>query len=165
VRPETAAKLLAVTPGDAALQPTLGTSRRLQALVAIGYTQTALAQRIGWTPSNFTTLIHARHPYVHHTTATAVDELYQELSGTPGGNSRAQAIARRHGWMPPLAWDDIDNPDERAKGRRPTGESVNCLDVLELYEAGNNIAHIAGRLGISENSVHTYLSRARKAAS
>lgn len=122
IRPQTEAKLLRtqvdLAPG--ARVPALGTIRRLQALVALGYSMNSLARRLGCEPSNFTGLIHGR---VETTRATAdtVRGIYDQLSMTlPVASdhrsrisvNRARNYAKAHGWLPPLAWDDdaIDQP-------------------------------------------------------
>lgn len=164
VHPDTARKLLAVTlddHADGAFVDGTGTRRRLQALVAIGWPQAHLAARIGWSPSNFGVLIHDRE-LVTAATAGLVRDLYDDLSMQPGPSERARTYARKRAWAPPLAWDDIDNPhDIPAEIRKPT-RGVNPEDVLELYEAGENIHAIAGRFGISTNSVHTLVARGRR---
>lgn len=92
-----------------------GTARRLQALVALGYTQTYLWDRLTGDAKRHNLhhlLMHAR-PTVNATTARKVAELYDELSMTPGPSERARRKAAYYGWAPPLAWDEdeIDNPE------------------------------------------------------
>jgi transcriptional regulator with XRE-family HTH domain len=90
-----------------------GTTRRLRALVAIGYSQTDLCARLGITDANGTQLFTGKRDRVRATTACRVAEVYDELSMTPGPSEAARNRAHRKGWMPPLAWDDdeIDSPD------------------------------------------------------
>lgn len=119
IRPETEAKILAVeatlehlAPG--AKVPALGTLRRVQALVAIGWTIAELARRLDIPRLRLDRLDERSH--VQAQTARAVDALFRELCMTPGPSNRARRAAERKGWPPPLAWDDIDNPRERGKG-------------------------------------------------
>lgn len=122
VKPATAAKILAVELdlADGAKIDATGTRRRLQGLVAIGYSQSYLARRLGIHPGNFGTMFHHRGQVVV-ATARAVADLYDELSMTPRqavdqrtkiSISRAKNQAARSMWLPPLAWDDdtIDDP-------------------------------------------------------
>lgn len=122
VMPKTAAAILSVELdlADGAKIDATGTSRRLRGLVAIGYSQSFLAQRIGVRPTNFGPLVHDRER-VTVATARAVSDLYDELSMTPRVGtdhrtkisvSRARRYAERMKWLPPLAWDDdtIDDP-------------------------------------------------------
>ena len=92
-----------------------GTARRLQALVAIGYTQTYLWDRLtgDGKRQNCHNLLTQDRPTVNAETARKVAELYDELSMTPGPSDRSRRKARYYGWAPPLAWDEdeIDNPE------------------------------------------------------
>lgn len=132
IRPVTALRILDVQPtwnnlGDSTVIDATGTVRRLRALVALGWSQAKLAQRLGLTPSNFTTTINADRVLVR--TARAVRGLYDELwnQAPPEDThreklaaSRARNLASARGWVSPLAWDDdsIDDPAARPRGIR-----------------------------------------------
>jgi hypothetical protein len=132
IRPATALRILDVQPtwdnlGDSTVIDATGTVRRLCALVALGWSQAKLAQRLDITPSNFTTTINADRVLVR--TARAVRGLYDELwNRQPPEDthrekvaaSRARNLARARGWVSPLAWDDdtIDDPAARPAGTR-----------------------------------------------
>lgn len=164
IHPDTARKLLAVTVDDhagGAFIDATGTRRRLQALVALGWTQTELGRRIGWTTANLNALI-LRSDTVTRATADLVTELYEQLSMRLGPSTRARSVATRRGWAPPLAWDNIDNPNEQPTERRDPRRGIDALDILELYEAGERVDAIAQRFGLSEGSISTYLRRARQ---
>lgn len=107
-----AAALLALTPdpADHALLDATGTVRRIQALVAIGWPISHVGHRIGVSASNMSTLLGATQ--VTAARARTVATVYEALSATPGHSTRAVNHARRLGWWPPLAWDDIDDPHE-----------------------------------------------------
>lgn len=124
VRPATALKLLAVEPaldnlGARTPIDGTGTRRRLQALVAKGWSQSELARRLGMERANFRKTITGGLAYAR--TVRAVNALYGELwredpadHGVPRrwiDASRRDAFARR--WAPIGAWDDdrIDDPD------------------------------------------------------
>lgn len=137
IRPQTAAAILAVRPGAGnlagpALVGAAGTHRRLQALVATGWSQAKLGARLGMTPANFAAMM--RRGQVTASTARAAAAVYGELWNQPPPETgqrekiaaaRARNHARARGWVPPLAWDDdqIDRPDGRpADGwDRPAG--------------------------------------------
>jgi len=120
VRPETAQRLLRVQISDANRAAAshvnaTGTRRRLQALVAIGWTQTALAAELGRSATNLQRSMTSKAVTAH--TARRVTKLYQRLwniqpphasSAQRAAIDAARARAARHGWQPPLAWDDID---------------------------------------------------------
>lgn len=125
VRPETAAKILAVraTPenlGGCAVVDGTGTRRRLRALVAGGWPQAQLACRLEMQPTNLCQLLHGAREKVLVATARTVIALYEQLWAAdplthgvhPQGVSRARNQAREHQWAPVGAWDDdtIDDP-------------------------------------------------------
>ncbi len=118
VREVAARRLLAVTADQisAPLVPATDTVRRLQALVAIGYTQTQLSERLGMQVTNLSHLIHGQRERVTAATYVAALELFRQLWSQPPSGTRAdqaRAVARGNGWVGPLAWDDIDDPDEQ----------------------------------------------------
>ena len=163
LRVATVRKLMAVRPqpADGSFVNILPTARRLQALVAIGYTQAYLAQQIGWTPQNLNAIITCRRPNCTHKLAKAVNDLYEQLSATPGPSKRSRALAARKGWAPPLAWDDIDNLDETAKGAAPlpVRTSIDVNEVTWLLQAGETLEVIAKRLGAKPKSIERALYR------
>lgn len=172
VRAATAHKLLAVRAdqlADGAYIDATGTTRRLQALVAIGHSQTALARRIGWTVANLNVIVLGNRDYVTVDTARLVAALYDELSMTPGTSARARTVAGKHGWLPPLAWDDddIDNPEHDARQHIRTSDRVQLTaeDIDELVAHGETYDGIAARFGIKRNTVEQIVNRARREAS
>lgn len=131
MRYDLAQRLLAVVPDLApnARVPAVGTARRIRALVAIGWSLTELAAGIGWTLANLCNLISCRPDGVAVRTAQLVAVLYERLSMTPSVgplSGRARAMARRKGWVPPLAWNEgaIDDPAARPHGVPSTGNGV-----------------------------------------
>lgn len=179
VRHETAQRLLAVRPdldllGAKAVIDGTGTRRRLQALVAAGWSQLKLAQNLGMTGANLGRVIN-HGDQVHAATARAVRELYDQLWDVAPPEvehrdkiaaSRARSLAVRKGWMPALAWDD-DSIDDPAAWANETAEAVvvdevalerfiagdidwRALTVPERIEAGTRMQ----REGISRNEIH-----------
>lgn len=124
VRPATAAAILAVTPalehlGERVVVDSTGTRRRVQALIALGWSMSELARRLDRLPTNFARVVHA--PTCSASTARKVRALYAELWMTPPPEtthrqriaaSRARNLAAQKRWPPPLWWDDedLDNP-------------------------------------------------------
>lgn len=137
-----------------------GTTRRLRALVAIGYTQSDLAGRIGITAENSTKLFHSEGR-VLAATALKVAKLYDRLSMTSGPSHSARDRARKLGWAPPLAWDDdtIDDPTiEPERGQRAS------IHWAERYrelrdDLGLTQDQICARLGIRRESLLRQLDR------
>ena len=88
-----------------------GTARRLQGLVALGWTNRELSNRLGVHEANFGNALYGtRQPTAGF--ARKVAALFNELQLTPGPSVRARLRAQRNGWVPPLAWDEdsIDDP-------------------------------------------------------
>ena len=158
---ENAQRLLAVEANPAAGCPvdTTGTTRRLQALVAIGYTQADIAARVGITPANATEMFRGNRS-VLLSTAIKVQGIYEELSMRPGPSGAARQRAKKLGWVPPLAWDDdtIDNP----QAKPDLGEKRTLRwdeRYLELRELGLTDVEILHRWGIQPQSLLRQLER------
>jgi transcriptional regulator with XRE-family HTH domain len=179
VRPETATKILAVvadltTLGDHARVDATGTHRRLQALVAIGWSQTKLAARLGIDIGNFNTMLHQRDAVLVET-ARAVRDLYEQLWDTPPREathgerqaaSRSRNYAAARGWVKPMGWDDdaIDNPAAEpqstgpaARVHLPQGE-----ELLTLVRLGETDEALAMRFGVEVITVQQARYRAAK---
>jgi hypothetical protein len=112
-----------------------GTVRRIRALQALGWSAEELSRRIGHSRAYLHMVINHTRGTVHRTTAEKVAAVYDELCMTPGPSPLTRTRARRNGWLPPLAYDDIDAPDGLA---RPTDATVD-LDpvVVERILAGD----------------------------
>lgn len=164
LKPVTAEKLLAVELdlADGARVDATTTRRRLQALVAMGWSMSKLGRALGMQPGNFNRTIHAQQ--VVWSTAKAVHALYPRLAETepPRANhrdriaySRSIGYARDHGWQPPLriygrlhvgpviplSIDDVDQVDdvgavvdEGAVLRRLAGDKTVRLALPEQLE-------------------------------
>lgn len=145
ISPRTADRILSIpltARADGARVDATGTRRRLAALVAIGWSQSKLADRLGMARANFGKTIRAAHVTV--ATERAVRALYDELwSAAPPeaqhrdkiAASRARRTAREHGWPPPLAWDDDSIDDPEAKPQH------NAAGPRELAPCGTLAAH------------------------
>jgi DNA-binding XRE family transcriptional regulator len=104
-----------------------GTRRRMQALMALGYSTTELSARLH-KPRPFASRV-MRQEFVVEPTRIAVAALYDELSMTKLPDTwevqRIRNIAAKNGYAPPLAWDDdvIDDPSaEPAEWKRGATE-------------------------------------------
>lgn len=128
IKRSTAEKILAVQPSvddlaDHARISAHGTHRRIQALVYMGWNMTYISRRLGMDKWNFGKLMHHETVRVH--TFRAMRDLYEELwDEQPQPRTRNDAevvrrtkkLARDRGWLSPLAWDEIDDPNEQPKG-------------------------------------------------
>ena len=144
----TARKLLAVTPDSSTLAAQgrvngRGTRRRLQALAAIGWNHHEIARRLGYPRWKVNKALEGAYVdiRVHDDIAALYDELWDQQPPTHTraqrvGRSYALTVARRHGWLPPLAWDDIDtDPAPPTAGQEPLLDEI----AIELALAGQNV--------------------------
>lgn len=160
VKAETAQKLLAVQPsleliGDGTPVPSRGAARRIQALVARGWSQAKLADRVGVTDQIMAPLLAGRP--ANAATVRAIHDVYEQLwdQAPPTDThrdrlaaSRARNRAARMGWAPPAAWDDIDHDDAPQTGIDIRLTMEERLDDLEfLLEAGTPGLEAARRVG------------------
>lgn len=153
-----AEKILAVQPvvenlGARRSVPGTGTHRRIQALVARGWSISHIGRTLGWEPGNFHAML--RRERVGAATHRDVAAVYERMWNIepPRSNhreklvySRAMNFAKRRGWLPPLAWDDIDTDPtpERdvVKQGRVTGKEL-LEDISFLLEGGESPEQIA----------------------
>jgi hypothetical protein len=172
VRAATARAIAALGPGsrfaptvpDATFVNPVGSIRRLQSLAAIGWPQTELCRRLGLVSPPILEpgrLILAGR-------ARAIAEVYRQLWNVPGPSNSAAIRARRHGAVPPTAWDDdrIDDPRAQPSGAadpakprtrsRGTHEYI-VSEVAFLDSAGETAENIAARLQITVGHVGTLL--------
>lgn len=172
VRPSTERKILAVEPtldnlSGGALIPAGPTVRRVQSLVAIGHSVKHIAERIGKSQSNFHVHRWDDSYTVTVSTARLVAGLYDELSMVippdSAAKTRALNYARKRGWPPPLAWDDIDAgdlaPDWSTTRRGTVDDCATCDDIEHLASFGEIGSVIAARLGMSVDTFYRHLER------
>ena len=124
IKRETAEKILAVKPDVSLLAggariPARGTHRRLRALVARGWSQSKLSDRLDMDRGSFGLMMQRDHVQVstHREVAALFEELWDQLPPHEEWRdkiaySRTLRYAREHRWLPPLAWDDIDTDPE-----------------------------------------------------
>ena len=96
--------------------PALGAQRRVQALLAMGYRHSDLTEHMHSATSYRLTT--GRLALTTARTWRAANAAYQRLSATPGPSDTTRDRARAMGYAPPLAWNDIDDPNERPRGVR-----------------------------------------------
>lgn len=136
-----AEKILAVKPeidnlADGARICSRGTHRRVQALVAIGWSQSKLAERLGVGRSNFGLMMQSDQVNVrtHRATVALFDQLWDQLPPRAEWRdkiaySRSLGYAGARRWLPPLAWDDIDNDVEPPVQDEPDGIDVIAVEL------------------------------------
>lgn len=90
-----------------------GTRRRWRALMALGWTNHGLMNRLGYAAcGNWI----AYADSIHVDTARKVKDLYDELWDQPGPSQWTRTWAANRGFLPPMAWDDdtIDDASSNA---------------------------------------------------
>lgn len=156
----------ALNAAAATLRPItmVGIRRRVQGLHSLGWTCADLARESGVSAETLEAHRNERPTALRLPTAEAVAEAYESMSvrlpepATAHERSiatKARNRARLHGWPPPLAWDDIDNPDEQPKGLRdlragtgrPTIIDAHIEDFDFLVSTGTSEEAAAERLG------------------
>lgn len=167
-----AAAILAVTgprfdlePDAETFVPRVGAQRRIQALLAIGWTHAHMRAESGVLTH---VLLAQAGEWVTQRNHNRVRAMYERLSMTPGPSDLTRARAARRGYAPPLAWDDdmIDDPrcqpffnleedfynlDEIALERFIAGDlDWRALTIPERIEAGIRMQ----RNGYSRNEIH-----------
>ena len=172
IRRSSAERVARVKPSgpERAIIDATGTLRRLQALIAIGWTQGQIAVACGRTTRGWTGEILRGSNRVHARVAKDIEAAYDAMwQGPKSPNVRSVIRAQRKSWPPPLAWDDgtgphgIDNPDATPvtgtpRKLRTATEKIEEIDALAGSASSDQIAR---RLGYSSaDSMATVLHRA-----
>lgn len=135
--------ILAVQPtldvlADRTPIPDVGTTRRLRALVAIGWPMLALGQRLPCSTEHARKVIRYGTDTVTAGLARATRDLYDELSMTPAPdewvNRRAKRMAEGLGWVPPLLWDDVDLDDAGAQPLSVPEGAPDAVDIVAVWQ-------------------------------
>ncbi|MER7507023.1 hypothetical protein ABTX82_01540 [Streptomyces lavendulae] len=170
-RPSSARALLAVQPlGQPPRVPTIGTARRIQAMAYQGWAIKYTAPAAGCSWSYFFEILRGDYTSMPRGIAEAVEQLARKLNGTRGPSEQSRTAAKRNGWVPLAAWDDIDDPDEQPNLGAADELSRNELaayrrqEIRHLASFGIPDQDIAARLGISDSTVQHQIRDMRKAA-
>lgn len=153
-------------------RPACGAQRRLQALMALGWSLVELGERLGRSRPAMTDLLR-QVDHVQWATYTAVRDLYDELwdarppedtTDQRRAATRARRRAQREGWALPMAWDDdrgprgIDNPE--ATPWAPAARRVHTIDVIaDAAHLGRTATETAAALGIQRDTVYATCRR------
>jgi len=135
IRPDTERALLTVRvaffPAGGEMVDGAGTRRRLQALMAIGWTARDLGRMLG---AQSCQLQVGKRSQVRADTARKVAALYAELENTPGPSSRTRTWARGRGYLLPAWWDadTIDDPHAEPDGLRLYGTRRQQRDGVRI---------------------------------
>lgn len=133
----------------------IGIQRRLRALSCLGWSMQAIADRTGRDMGSLARL--RRNPNVRFVRREFADDIltiWADLHMTPAPSSHSaretRGEARRRGWLPPLAWDNIDDPDETPVDWAyvPDREAR----VVEYVAEGFGVSEVCRRLHLSRAS-------------
>lgn len=152
--------------------PAIGTWRRIEALMCLGWSQAAIAERTGiWQP-NLSKMLRTRNDRIRRSIADRIAEAYDDLSmSVPEGGRSAfvRGIARKRGYAPPLAWDDatIDDPDAEPNTghvkKLTPGRVVTRTGLIEdaewLAADDMNLTNVLERLGASRENFYAACKR------
>lgn len=155
--------------------PAWGTQRRIQALSAIGYPLKFQAREIGWESGDLHSILAQRVATVGVATATAVSEMYERLCMTVGPAQKARNAARRKGWAPPLAWDDIDT-DSAPAVAEVDGVLVDLVEIERVMSGQQSARTLSGEsrkvvlsrlvaLGLTDGEIGRRIGMTRDAVS
>lgn len=184
LRPKTAAAILAIQPSrdlisDGVFVDPTGTQRRVQALMAIGWTQVQIGQHMGWNPVNVASLLYQRSRITARTeriVRKVYDELWNQVPPEPdtvaaGIAKKARNLAAKRGWPPPAAWDDetIDDPAaqppegwQRAARRSSADLAAEARELMR--REGYDLDLAAERLGSTKTAIQKAMHRVPEAA-
>jgi DNA-binding XRE family transcriptional regulator len=149
-----------------------GTRRRLEGLMYIGVPLAYLAGRLGMSTEGLRPKM-TRYRKVTPATAAKVAALSRELhrqppflERTPGERrlaDRTRRHARRMGWVPVAAWDDIDDPDaspvpgwdtEPAPAQRMSGSLPVAAAIRQARERAElSQRALAAEVGVTESYI------------
>lgn len=156
--------------------PALGAQRRIQALMALGWTSEDIRIAAGWHHRNAVLRILSgqngrpctwieRH--THKTVCDVFDQLCMTVPELTWYRKRSRTLALGKGYVVPLAWDDIDNdaaphdaPAEPKVGRK----GIDMAEFERLVQFGESEEQAARRLGVTPAAIEKARQRARKVA-
>lgn len=151
-----------------------GSMRRIQALVAIGWSLAQLAPRIGMYVTDLGLIANGKRPRVRAATADTIARGYRRLARVPGPSARARNEAARRNWAGPAAWEEhtIDDPTAQPEvDQMPEPElkrdelaELRRQEVIHLASFSTPPEEIAARLGIGFTTVTGILRQQRSAA-
>lgn len=157
-------------PKTSGYVPSIGSHRRLQALLTMGWRHQDLRPLLGFSSAQ-TLYVKGRITQRKH---DATKRVYDQLWNKRGpADLRTMRVVAKAGYAPPLAWDDdtIDDPNAQpdlgarvyAQGRCPEGvihkSDATVEDVEFLTREGHNWDAITARLGMNPDTLERLLIR------
>lgn len=129
--------------------PAVGLIRRVRALVAIGYNIDHIAAESGVCDCVISRLRRGIGQHATLPIGIALAEAYERLCMSPVEGwvaGKQRRWARKNGWAPPLAWDDIDNPKARPLGITRDSRTRRGVDEVAIQRrmAGDRSVNVHG---------------------
>lgn len=116
----------------------VGATRRIQALLAIGWTHDHMSAVVGFQTGRFLAFTTANLCLL--STHRKVAAMYRQLSTRPGPSEITRQRAARLGYVGPAAWDDIDRDQgpelDLEQDRRPGQDFVDEAMVERIVTGG-----------------------------
>ena len=154
VRRDLGIRLLSVTPESIRTRGNrdgfvlnLGARRRIRAMLAMGHRHVDITEAMTTTePTIGTTsqmVLHQKGEWIARRTHDAVLGAYNELSMRTGPSTKTARWAVKLHYAPPLAWDDIDDPNESPNLGEPeaTDEEIDEVAVRRII-GGSPPTHV-----------------------
>lgn len=141
--------------------PAIGTRRRIQALKAMGHSGADIAARIGVTYQAIYKLEKGTSEKIFARSAERIAAVYEEMSmtlPTTYHRTRIRNLSARLGYVPPLAWDDIDDPNEQPTDWRYRA-ATRAEQIADLDEQGATAADVCRALKITERTLEKWCYR------
>lgn len=140
----------------------IGVQRRLRALARLGWSMRALAPEVGVSQDALKRIRNADdRDFIRQNVAALIVDAYERLCMTvPEGRgaTRARNAAETEGWLPPLAWESIDDPDEQPRDWHyiPTDRADAIRDLAEM---GHGVTEVCRRLRIGREALEKWAAR------
>lgn len=145
----------------------IGATRRVRALTALGYSLPAIARETGIHHDTILDTRAADQRIVQVRVREAIAAAYQRLEMSipigatqqeRAGITRAKNMARRRGWPPPIVWDAIDDSREQPKGWEYVGSDRHA-ELDDLLDRGVGVSEAARVLGITVKALEKWMDR------
>lgn len=164
VGPTTAAKVLRIKVKQIASRtsrpfaepfvPRIGTTRRIQALLRMGWSHAAMRERCGIYTTN---LLHQQGRWVARSTHDAVAAMYRDWSHQRGPSETTARRALRRGYASPADWSDIDHDEAPQLETDVDVESEAGIYLLDEYahltDLGVSHEQACRQLGVTPDAI------------
>lgn len=165
-------RILAVKPrvGNAPVDAT-GSRRRLQALAAMGWSLREVEELCDCNEPFLCMVRKGDVTQLRAISAASIASAYDSLAMRVGGSTQSRALAKRRGWLPPLAWDDDEIDDPKSTPHTPKDTSIGhgrpleylIEDYLDTWDHHRGeIVLAAERMGMKPEALYQRLLRARR---